>query len=608
MFSNNTSFDLGSFLKNLTTHPGVYRMYNKAHDIIYVGKAKNLHKRINSYFNKVVKDFKTQTLVQHIAYIDIIVTPSDYEAYLLESTLIKQHRPHYNIVFKDDKSYPYLVISDHGFPRLYGFRGKVHKKGAFFGPYVSLASMRDALVSLQKLFPIRQCQDSYFANRSRPCLQYQIKRCTAPCVGKISQQDYQVQVSLLRRFIQGKFTDVLYEVSDKMHQAAACEAFERAAQLRDQLVLLRKLQQQQIIDKSTHYACHVLGMASIAQTACIILLAVNQGKLEDDKHWLIECKGQTESYLLEAFLGHYYLADDNRTLWPNKIILPPHIKCSDALLSAINQKAKQNIQWIANAGADNAKWQKLALVNARQKLEMSLHSASQYTKRIEALEAWLTIENIQRIECFDISHHQGEATVASCVVYNRVGPIKTEYRRYNIRNIIAGDDYAAMAQAVTRRIDSGIEAHNLPDIMVIDGGKGQLHQAEIVLRKFFLTNQIQLLSLSKGPERIDGQESIYKGFDRTAYHLPAHHLGFLLLRQIRDSAHDFAIKGQRKKLLNNRKTSVIERIPGVGNKRRKALLVYFGGWQELAGASIEEITKVQGISTRLATEIWQAFR
>ena len=242
MFSSDDAFDLDSFLKNLTTHPGVYRMYNKARKIIYIGKARNLHKRINSYFNKETKELKTQALVRHIAYIDITVTPSDYEAYLLESSLIKQHRPHYNIVFKDDKSYPYLVISDHDFPRLYGFRGKVHKKGTFFGPYVSLASMRDALVSLQKLFPIRQCQDSCFSNRSRPCLQYQIKRCTAPCVGKISQQDYEIQVSLLKRFIQGKLSDVLGEISDKMHQAALDENFEQAAQLRDQLVLLRKLQ------------------------------------------------------------------------------------------------------------------------------------------------------------------------------------------------------------------------------------------------------------------------------------------------------------------------------------------------------------------------------
>jgi excinuclease ABC subunit C len=608
MFSSDDVFDLDSFLKNLTTHPGVYRMYNKARKIIYIGKARNLHKRINSYFNKETKELKTQALVRHIAYIDITVTPSDYEAYLLESSLIKQHRPHYNIVFKDDKSYPYLVISDHDFPRLYGFRGKVHKKGTFFGPYVSLASMRDALVSLQKLFPIRQCQDSYFSNRSRPCLQYQIKRCTAPCVGKISQQDYEIQVSLLKRFIQGKLSDVLGEISDKMHQAALDENFEQAAQLRDQLVLLRKLQQQQIIDRSNHYTCHVLGIVTLAQSASIALLSINQGKLTDDKHWLIECKFQTDASLLEAFLAHYYLADEYRTLWPNKIILPAEISLPDALLSAINKKANKNIQWITNASTDNAKWQQLAMVNARQKLQMSLQSAREYTKRMNALEQWLDIENIQRIECFDISHHQGEATVASCVVYNRTGPVKTEYRRYNIRNITAGDDYAAMTQAVTRRIDSGIEANNLPCVIIIDGGKGQLNQAEMVLDRFSLRNEIQLLALSKGVDRVDGKEAIYKGFDKTAYHLPAHHLGFLLLRQIRDAAHDFAIKGQRKKSLKNRKTSVIESIPGIGHKRRKALLSYFGDWQELAGASVEEIAKVQGVSFRLASEIWQAFR
>ena len=608
MFSNCEVFNLDAFLKNLTKHPGVYRMYNKTSKIIYIGKARNLHKRINSYFNKKSKDLKTQALVRHIAYIDITIMPSDYEAYLLESSLIKQHRPHYNIVSKDDKSYSYLVISDHDFPRLYGFRGKVNKESTFFGPYVSLALMRNSLTSLQKIFLIRQCQDSYFTNRSRPCLQYQIRRCAAPCIGKISQQDYETQVFLLKKFIQGKLSNVLDEIFNKMRQAAVHENFEQAAQLRNQLALLRKLQQQQIIDKSNHYSSHILEIVTLNHSSSIALLSIYQGALTDDKYWLTKSKSQINVSLLEVFLANYYLLDKHRTLWPNKIVLPAEVSLSNTLLSAINKKANKDIQWITNTNIDNTKWQKLAIVNARQKLQMSLQSTIEYTRWIKALEQWLDIDNIQKIECFDISHYQGEATVASCVVYDRIGPVKKEYRYYDIQNITAGDDYAGINQVVTRRLDSGIKANNLPCVIIIDGGKGQLYQTEIVLERFSLKNKIQLLALSKGIDKINGKETIYKGFDKKSYYLPAHHLGFLLLRQIRDVAHNFAIKSQRKKLLKNRKTSVIENISGIGNKKRQALLNYFGGWQELTDASVEEIANVQGVSLRLASEIWHAFR
>ncbi|WP_116964520.1 excinuclease ABC subunit UvrC [Fastidiosibacter lacustris] len=607
MFKTQQDFDLSSFLKNLTPYPGVYRMYDGEGNLLYVGKAKNLHKRVNSYFNRGAKDLKTQTLAAQVNFIDITVTPSDYEAFLLESALIKKHKPKYNILFKDDKSYPYLYLSDHVFPRLSGFRGKPRKNGQYFGPYVSLVSMKETLTLLQKLFVVRQCEDSYFNNRSRPCLQYQIKRCSAPCVGKISEEAYQLQVDLLARFVSGKLSGILQEVSTKMHQASENEYFEEAARLRDQLILLTKLQQQQFVDKINDRSFHVIGLLGLETKACITVLQVTQGKVTDDKSWIVNVNNNTESELLEAFLAHYYL-DEHRTIWPKEIILPKGHKVANSLLQSVEQRADSKIRWLIDAGADNAKWQKLAMINAKQKLQINLQSMSQFTTRFLALAKWLNKDNIHRIECFDISHYQGEATVASCVVFDRGGSMKSAYRRYNIQNITPGDDYAAIAQVLERRIESGIEAQNLPDVIVIDGGKGQLKKAQQVLHAYKQEHNIQLISLGKGVERISGKEDIFLGFDDQPHHLPEHDLSFLLLRQIRDAAHDFAIKGQRKKIAKRQNESVLESIPGVGRKRCQALLRHFGGWQELVRASVEEIAKVKGISHKLADEIWHAFR
>ena len=609
MFEHNHEFDLDSFLKNLTKHPGVYRMYDRRGEIIYVGKAKNLYNRVNSYFSKGAKDLKTTQLVEKVKLIDITVTPSDYEAYLLESTLIKKHRPRYNIFFKDDKSYPYLMLSKHDYPRLYGYRGKPKKGMIYFGPYVSLSSVKETLNLLQKLFPIRQCTDGYFNNRSRPCLQYQIGRCSAPCVHKITQADYLEQVKLLTQFIQGKLTSVLEQTADKMHQVADSEDFEQAVKLRDQLTLLTKLQQQQIVDKYSARSLDVIGIATLAKKACVTFLKMEQGKIVDDKYWIVEAPASLIEEVLSAFLSHYYLSG-NRSLWPRQVILPKGINRAliSENLAMIAQQAGHDIQWLIDTISDNASWQRLALVNAQQKLKMSVEAKGSYDKRWLKLKSWLDLEDLQRVECFDISHFQGEATVASCVVYNAQGPNKGQYRRYNIQGITPGDDYAAIAQAVTRRLEAAKDAQNYPDVLIIDGGKGQIHKAQEVLTYLKLQDKIQLVSLGKGVERISGKELIYKGYDTRAYQLPEHDLAFLLLRQIRDSAHDFAIKSQRSKVQKRQKESILESLPGIGAKRRKALLTHFGGWQELSRASINEIAKVQGISKALADSIWQAFR
>lgn len=600
-------FDLGSFLKYLTTYPGVYRMYDKGYKILYIGKAKNLHKRVNSYFKKGAKDIKTQTLVEQVVFIDVTVTPSDYEAYLLESTLIKKNQPKYNILFKDDKSYPYLHLSNNVFPQLSVFRGKPGKEGRFFGPFVSISSMKETLILIQKIFPIRQCEDSYFNNRSRPCLQYQIKRCCAPCVDKITVKNYQIQVELLVKFMSGKLPPVLAEISQKMEDSAQSENFELAAQLRDQLVLLTKLQQQQFLDKISSKRLHVLGILQEDEKVCLTLVSIEQGKVADDQYWLVAKENSTLLEILEAFLSYYYLSEV-RTIWPEEMIFPKALKVSEALLASIIQKANRQIKWITDPIADNAKWQKLAFINARQKLQINQQSKQQFIKRFEALAKWLNLAEIKRIEGFDISHHKGEATVASCVVFNQNGALKSDYRHYNISGITRGDDYMAITQAVTRRVESGVEDNNLPDVMIIDGGKGQIKKAQGVLLKYNQQGNIKLLSLGKGIERISGKEDIFKGFDNNVYHLPEYDLAFLLLRKIRDAAHNFAIKAQRKKLIKRQRESVLESIQGVGSKRRQSLLCHFGGWQELSSASIDEISKVKGISPKVADYIWHAFR
>ncbi|AXA33449.1 excinuclease ABC subunit UvrC [Francisella adeliensis] len=604
------SFDLKSFLKNLTTHSGVYRMIDANGEIIYVGKAKNLKNRVNSYFSKGAKDNKTLLMASQVEKIEITITPSDYEAYLLENNLIKQHRPKYNILFKDDKSYPYLVISRDKFPRIAFYRGKsAYKKGQCFGPFVSISSVKFTLNIIQKIFPIRQCENSYYNSRIRPCLQYQIKRCLAPCVGLVSEEQYNEQLAILKKFLAGKFSSVLEDISQKMHDASENMEYEKAQVYRDQLVVLRKLQQQQIVDIQADKTFDVIAIHLQDNYASIALLQIQNGDVVADRHWSIDAKGQDKTSVMHAFLSHFYLGDEARNIWPKNIILSKvDFAEITELMKSISKRIGHAVNWILTPAVDNLKWLKLAEVNARQKLNIYTSSKSQYQKRLDSLREFLHLDkDIKRIECFDISHFQGEATIASCVVYTDEGEDRKSHRRYNIKDVKAGDDYAAIAQAVSRRVSSGIEADNLPDIMIIDGGKGQIHQAEAVLEQLGVKDKIQLVSLGKGVERISGKEKIYKGFDDTEYTLDEHDAGFLLLRQVRDSAHDHAIKGQRKKVSSNRQSSIIEEIEGVGPKRRKALIMHFGGWQELSSAGVDEIAKVKGISKKLAQEIWECF-
>lgn len=599
--------NLSATLKTLPKLPGVYRFFDKSHTLIYVGKAKSLFKRVNSYFQKKAHDAKTMRMVSKVEFVEFTVTSSDYDAFILESNLIKKHKPYYNIFFKDDKSYPYVVVSHHEFPRLYGFRGKTDKKSSFFGPYPSLSSVKDTLSLLQKLFPIRQCQQSYYKARTRPCLQYQIKRCLAPCVGLTTNEEYSGQVELLKEFLEGKLTKVLARVSEKMQQASEKEAYELAAKLRDQLMLLRRLQEKQNIQLIEGEHIDILGLYILDNQASLSLLSVRYGNLIGDKNWLIKLQSdESQTSILTAFLSQYYLNEISGVFYPNEIILPLEFNANcleNDLLEVIAQKANHKISWLFKPRGIKNKWQNLAKTNAEQKLMIQKNDKNQLKERFETLQTWLKLDEIpKRIECIDISHFQGEATIASCVAFNINGSDKENYRKFNIEGVRAGDDYQAIRQTVERRVLSGIEKENLPDILIIDGGKGQLKEAEEILKEYKIKN-VKLLSLAKGKERISGKEDIFIYSNQAAKHLPEYDPGFLLLRQIRDEAHRFAITGQRKKISKQKRHSVVEEIEGIGPKRKKALLHHFGGWQELSKASVDELTKVQGISKRLAEEL-----
>ena len=608
VFENSAkNFDQETFLKKLPNSPGVYRMFDSADRIIYIGKAKNLKKRVNSYFTGKAKDNKTLRLVKQIAYVDIIVADSDYEAYILESNLIKKHRPKYNILFKDDKAYPYIVVSQHKFPKVYGYRGKKNKSDTYYGPYVSLSSVKDTLSLLQKIFQVRQCKDSFFNARTRPCLQYQINRCSAPCVGYINENDYTDEVKSLNAFLTGKLSDVLDKVAQKMEQASELEQYELAVKFRDQLMLLRKLQEQQYMNTQSDKNYEVIGIYEGVKSIAISLLQILHGKILGEKSWLINTTNKIDGLqkVIEQFFLEQYLISE-RSVWPDAIIIEKKYLPDISLLQLISQHSKADIEWLVSPRGIRYKWLKLAHKNAINKILMKESEKDIYGHKILSLMGHLNVEEIKRLECFDVSHLYGEQTVAACVVFGVEGVMKSEYRKYNITGITAADDYAAIEQAVSRRIKSGIEKKDLPDVLIIDGGKGQFNKTVNLLEKYNLLEDIKLVSLGKGPERKSGFEDVFIYPKTSPVKLPENDLGFLLLREIRDEAHRFSITLQRKKSLKKQKTSVIEGIDGIGEKRAKALLLHFGGWQELEKASIDEISKVSGIGRAFAEKVWKS--
>jgi excinuclease ABC subunit C len=600
---SHSEFDPKHFVSNLTTRPGVYRMYDVKGELLYVGKAKNLKNRVASYFRVTGLTTKTMALVSRIHTIEIAVTKSETEALLLEQTLIKQHRPPYNILLRDDKSYPYILLSNHPHPALLFRRGDKADKGTLFGPFPSGSAVKESLNTMQKVFKVRQCEDSTYSNRSRPCLQYQIKRCSGPCVNLISDEEYELDVRHARMFLQGKDQELTAEITTQMSAAAADMEFERAAELRDQIIQLKHIQEQQHVYGQTGEADVI---ASIIQPGglCVHVMMVRKGKVVGSKSYYPKMPIEiTEGELLSSFIAQFYLGGIQEL--PKTLIISHELEDGDALVEGIFETTQKKIEVLSNVRGQRARWLELAKLNAEQGLQARLSDKRNHFSRITALQKLLGFsEPPMHMECFDISHSSGEATVASCVVFGPDGPDKKRYRSFNIEGVEPGDDYGAMKQALTRRykrVKSGeLEA---PDVLLIDGGKGQLTQAETVLKELGLVN-IFLLGVAKGDTRKPGLETLYIGSKEDEVVLPPDSAALHLIQHIRDEAHRFAVKSHRRRRDKKRRHSVLEDIPGIGPNRRKELLTAFGGYQELLSASQEDISKVKGISAKKAEEIY----
>ena len=602
------SFDPKAFLATLTSRPGVYRMLDEGNVVIYVGKAKNLKKRVTSYFRASGLANKTMAMVSKISNIEVIVTGSETEALLLEQNLIKSLRPAYNIQLRDDKSYPYILLTDKDkYPRLSFYRGSRKRKGRFFGPYPSAHATRETLQVLQKVFRVRQCEDSYFKNRSRPCLQYQIERCTAPCVDLISAEDYRQDVHYSTLFLQGKSDALTKGLIRDMEEVAKRHEYERAAQIRNQIIDLRRIQEQQFVTNQGSDA-DVLAASIQSNYHCVHSIYIRGGRIIGSKSFFPRFKLEIdESDLLLAFISQAYLSDDKAANIPTEIIVSHGIEGKNELEAALGYIAGRKIKLANRVRGHRAKWLELADTNAKESLQGFISNKQNIHQRFQQLQDVLKLESApSRIECFDISHTSGESTVASCVVFDMGGTVKSDYRRFNIEGIIGGDDYAAMSQALNRRFTRLAKGEaKIPDILLIDGGKGQLTQARELLEEFQLP-EIQLLGIAKGISRRAGQETLFllTGGRFKEIALVSDSPALHLLQQVRDEAHRFAITGHRQQRSKKRKQSTLEEIPGLGPKRRKELLRYFGGRQEIVKASEAEIAKVTGISKKLAENIY----
>ncbi|VUD56342.1 UvrABC system protein C [Thalassocella blandensis] len=598
------SFDHKTFLKNLTKQPGVYQMYDADGQILYVGKAKNLKNRVSSYFQKTGLPIKTMALVKRIASIEITVMPTEAEALVLEHNLIKSQKPPFNVVLRDDKSFPYIFLSEgEKHPRLSFYRGNKKKKGRYFGPYPNAGAVRESLNFLQKMFGVRQCEDSVYKNRSRPCLLYQIGRCSGPCVEAVTPEEYSFDIENTALFLEGK-SDQLYETLNKAMEAASQSLeFERAAEYRDKIVALRHVQASQIVEAGQGNI-DTLACVSEKGLVCVHVLYIRQGRIIGSKSYQPKDRLEhQEGEVLSAYISHTYLEEGKMDI-PSTIITSHDIEDAQALSAAVERQTGKQVKITTNVRTYRAKWVAMALEAARQNLKNQLNNKQTLLQRFEALQDALKAEDMpRRIECFDISHSSGEKTVASCVVFDHSGARKSDYRRFNIDDITAGDDYAAMEQAITRRYSRlQREEQQLPDILLIDGGKGQLGVARKVMTELGI-DEIMLVGVAKGTTRKagfetlvheDGHEQVLAG-DNVALHL---------IQQIRDEAHRFAVTGHKQRRDKARKTSTLESIPGVGPKRRRELLKYFGGLQEVMNAGIEDLAKVPGISKKMAEEVY----
>jgi excinuclease ABC subunit C len=600
------SFDAASFLENLTQRTGVYQMFDEKGELIYVGKAKNLKQRVSSYFRARGLNNKTLALVARIFRIEVIITQSETEALILEQTLIKKHRPQYNILLKDDKSYPYIYISKHKYPLIAYRRGQKVKSGQYFGPYPNAYAVKESLSYLQRIFKLRNCEDSYFSNRSRPCLQYQIKRCSAPCVKHIGAEDYQHDIDNAILFLQGKSSVLIKELEQQMEEAAKQLLFERAGEIRDQLLHLRTLQEKQYVSTEKGsvdcWASH-----NSKGSICIQRLSFREGTLINSKSYFPDNKlDEEEDTVLKEMLAQYYLSGNPGNGFPDQVLVELDQESGEILLAAINEVSLKPCYWLQQPRADKRKWLKMTQENAINAATSKSLEKNAYFERFQAVKALLGLDKPpNRIECFDISHSKGEATVASCVVADQKGARKDLYRRFNIKDVTAGDDYAAIRQAVFRHFSRLKEQQDYPDVLLIDGAQGQVNQAHSALTELAVSD-VLIIGISKGETRKAGWEFLWPQGESVPILPNQHDRGFLQLQEVRDEAHRFAITGHRKQRAKARTVSGLEAIPGIGAKRRRELLRHFGSMSTLKGASIDEITKVAGISIGLASDIHAA--
>jgi excinuclease ABC subunit C len=597
-------FDAREFLSQLTTAPGVYRMYGESGDLLYVGKARNLKKRVASYFLRSGHDARIGAMVAQIRRVEVTLTQTEDQALLLEANLIKDQRPRYNVLYRDDKSYPYLRFAAHAYPRIAFHRGAKISGDKYFGPFASAGAVRESLATLQKLFLLRPCRDSFFAHRQRPCLQYQIKRCSGPCAGLISEEDYAREVSRAQRLLQGRGDELAEELGAEMHKASEALEFERAARLRDQIAALKRIGENRSFTGGAR-DMDVIAVALHAASSCVAVISIRNGvNLGHRSHFPKHPPETSAEELLDTFLGQHYLEQPA----PAEVLVSHCPDDADWIAEGLSKRAQRKVQVTQPRRGVRTRMMQLALSTASQALAAHLAESATMDQRLLELQRALELDVVpRRLECFDISHTGGERTVASCVVFNEEGPLKSAYRKFNVDGITPGDDYGAIKQVVMRRYAriKGGEGE-APDVLFIDGGAGQLHAAQEALDELGI-QELRIVAIAKGPARKPGLEELILPDRDQALRLPADSPALHLIQRIRDEAHRFAITGHRARRAKARVTSGLESIEGLGPGRRRALLTALGGLAQVKRASIDELARIEGISRTIAERVYAYF-
>lgn len=598
-------FDPRPVLRRLGHRPGVYRMLGTSGEILYVGKSRDLKSRVSNYFRGAPRPGKTGFLVSQVHGIEVTVTRTEAEALVLENSLIKAHKPRFNVLLKDDKSFPYIRLdTSHAYPRLSFYRGTRRVPGRLFGPYPNVPAVRATLRDLQRLFRIRPCEDSYFAHRSRPCLQYQIERCSGPCVGLISAEDYARDLDHAIRFLEGRGNEIKSDLVRRMERAAERLAFEDAARYRDQIARLSAIQESAVGGEGGALEADALAVFEQGGLYCVAAMFIRGGRILGSRSWFPRATSGTElAEVLGAVVAQHYLGGSP----PAEILTGLPLEDEALLSQALSDQAGRQVAVRHRVRAARARWLEMAAENARQSLELRIAGTAGFSAQLAALGEALGLETApRRIECFDVSHTGGEATVASCIVFTAEGPLKSDYRRFNISGVAPGDDYAAMRQALTRRYSRLKRGEApMPDVLLIDGGLGQLAEAQAVLNELQLDG-VELVALAKGPTRRPGLERLFLAGQPEPLILPRDSGALHLVQQIRDEAHRFAIAGHRQRRGRARRVSPLEGIAGLGPKRRRQLLSELGGMQGVLSAGVEDLARVQGISRDLAQRIYDA--